>query len=267
MIGQIVSTNGHCRVPTAKAWHLSIDVRRTTYPRGYRSGPHAHAKAQLIYPSRGVLTLHFARGSWIVPPQRACWLPAEELHDVEAPFGLEMHSSYCMGAILTRLPREAGIVPVSALLRAALFSLETAPPQSLRRIANIERVIVDEIELQTPPPLHVPILTSPRLGPIQTALQLDPSDQRTLRDWATKLGIASRTLAREFQADARMTFSQYRSQFRLHRAIELLAEGQSVTAVAYDLGFASPSIFIAMFRKATGATPGTYFTNARPLLE
>ena len=38
-----------------------------------------------------------------------------------------------------------------------------------------------------------------------------------------------------------------------------LAEGQSVTEVALELGYETPSAFIAMFRRALGVTPGQYF--------
>ena len=46
------------------------------------------------------------------------------------------------------------------------------------------------------------------------------------------------------------------------RALELLAEGQKVTAVAADVGYESPSAFIAMFRRELGGTPRTYFRGA-----
>jgi len=38
-----------------------------------------------------------------------------------------------------------------------------------------------------------------------------------------------------------------------------LAREEPVTTVALDIGYDSPSAFIAMFRKALGRTPGQYF--------
>jgi AraC-like DNA-binding protein len=35
-----------------------------------------------------------------------------------------------------------------------------------------------------------------------------------------------------------------------------------VTSVALDLGYETPSAFIAMFRRALGTTPGRYFRGA-----
>ncbi len=240
---------------------MDIEVCCTTYPAGFRSGWHSGEHAQLIYPSRGVMTLHTKSGTWIVPPLRGCWLPALAEHDVETPFGLDMHSVYCAGAILQRLPTESGIVAVSDLLRAAILALECATERSSNRIRNIIAVFADEVQIQTPTMLHLPALRSHRLGQIQAAWRRDPADGRTLEDWARDFGVAPRTLARKFRRDARMTFTQYRAELRLHTAIERLAANHPVTTIAYDLGFGSPSNFIAMFRKATGVTPGSYFAD------
>ena len=46
-----------------------------------------------------------------------------------------------------------------------------------------------------------------------------------------------------------MSFRTWRQQLRLQKALELLAEGRPVTSVAIDLGYESPSAFIAMFRQ------------------
>jgi AraC-like DNA-binding protein len=237
---------------------MDVAVEHTSYPPGFASGWHSHDFAQLIYPSRGVMTLRTKSGTWIVPPLRACWLPAMAEHDVEAPFGLDMLSAYCSGPGLDRLPAESGIVQVSGLLRESILALETGK-RPARQHRAIVVVFAGEVRLQTPTQLHLPILRSPKLTRIAAAWRRDPADGRTLEDWARELGMAPRTIAREFQKEARITFTQYRTEFRLQAAIERLAADHSVTTVAYDLGFGSPSNFIAMFRKATGVTPAAYF--------
>ena len=40
--------------------------------------------------------------------------------------------------------------------------------------------------------------------------------------------------------------------------VERLAAGDDVTSVSLDLGYRSPSAFIAMFKRVLGATPGRY---------
>ena len=72
-------------------------------------------------------------------------------------------------------------------------------------------------------------------------------------------GATSRTLTRLFRSETGLSFSQWRQQFRILEALRRLGRGQAVTTVALELGYDSPSAFIAMFRKALGKTPGQYF--------
>jgi AraC-like DNA-binding protein len=64
-----------------------------------------------------------------------------------------------------------------------------------------------------------------------------------------------------------MSFAAWRQQLRLVQALSRLAAGESVTLVAQDLGYDSPSAFAAMFRRSLGCAPSRYFepaTSARP---
>ncbi len=88
----------------------------------------------------------------------------------------------------------------------------------------------------------------------------DPADGRTLAQLAARAGTSDRTLARLCRAELGMTFPQWRTQLRLQRALLLLADGVSVTAVAHRCGWASASAFIDVFRRALGYTPGRAFT-------
>lgn len=55
-----------------------------------------------------------------------------------------------------------------------------------------------------------------------------------------------------------MGYQLWRSTWRLLRAVDLLANGKSVTDDAFGLGFASDSAFITFFRQMTGQTPRNY---------
>jgi len=239
----------------------TLRVEKTEYAPKFRGEWHHHRNAQLIYPSRGAVTIHTQKGSWVVPPSRACWLKACEPHSVETCCRLDMHSVYCEGLLLLQqLPRETGIVQVSGLLRELILGLHRAAavPLASERIDRMAVVLADEIELQQSSDLRVPPLLSRRLKPIANALAQDPADPRTSSEWAVELGLSTRTLARAFQREARMSFVAYRRQIRLRAAMERLVNGDSVSAIAYDLGFSSASNFISMFREITGTTPRRY---------
>jgi AraC-like DNA-binding protein len=241
----------------------ALIVEKTSYAPRFRSDWHDHRTAQLIYPSRGTMTIHTKAISWVVSPSRAYWLPALEPHRVEASVGLDMHSVYCQGALVRQLPKCAGIVQVSSLLRELILTLHEAREAGLcdEPTGRMAWVLADQINLQKQIGVTAPQVRSQRLRGIATALERDPCDPRSLKDWAAEIGVSARTLARAFQRETRMTFSAYRLQTRLRVAIQRIAEGEAVSSIAYDLGFSSSSNFIAMFRRATGTTPGRYFAN------
>ncbi len=93
-------------------------------------------------------------------------------------------------------------------------------------------------------------------------LAAEPADGHPLTAWAKVAGPSERALAGLFVSETALTFGAWRQRLRLLAAIARLAEGQAVTAVAYDLGYDSPSAFIAMFRRSLGATPGHYLKSA-----
>ncbi|MGO1076688.1 AraC family transcriptional regulator [Inquilinus sp. CA228] len=240
-----------------------IQVERDPFPAGFSGEWHHHPRAQLIYPGRGVMVLHTRHGQWVVPPLQGCWLPAGEEHRVETSAGFEMLSAYCGGPLLRRLPERCGVVAVSPLLREVILALEGATGRARHRLCL---VFADELRLEPAPRLFLQPLASPGLRAIEVALAAEPAHAGTLAGWATRLGTTTRSLARAFQREARMSFTAWRRQVRLRAALVRLAEGASVTAVAHDLGFRSASAFSRDFRQATGLTPRRYFQAAAPAM-
>ena len=89
-------------------------------------------------------------------------------------------------------------------------------------------------------------------------LLAEPGDNRDLAAWGRQAGASGRTLARLFRRETGMTFAGWRRRLRLMAALSRLGAGEPVTRVAYELGYHSPSAFVAMFRRALGMPPGRY---------
>ena len=106
------------------------------------------------------------------------------------------------------------------------------------------------------PALKTIIANNPQFGVIVPKI-VAPSyvNLEKSADWAADCGASERTLARRFVAETGMTFGHWRERLRLMAAIPKLVDGQPVTRVALDLGYRSPSAFIAMFRRNLGTTP------------
>lgn len=238
-----------------------IYVERATFDAHALGDWHHHPSAQLIYPSCGVMILHTERGQWVVPPQQGCWMPSGQLHRVETSFGFEMYSVYCAGPILRRLPVQLGLTSVSPLLRHVIFELSSN--EGGKRRMHLAALFADELRIRLTPDILLPSIKAPPIIAISEALELDPSDKTSLETWSERFHISSRTLARMFVKDTGIGFIAFRKQLRLKSSLLRLAHGESVTAVALDLGFGSTSNFIRAFRGMTGVTPARYFDSPR----
>jgi AraC-like DNA-binding protein len=90
-------------------------------------------------------------------------------------------------------------------------------------------------------------------------LLADVTDTRLLAAWGRDVGASARTLARLFTAETGMGFERWRTPARLAAALPLLAAGTPVSATAHHVGYATPSAFVAAFRREVGSTPADYF--------
>jgi AraC-like DNA-binding protein/quercetin dioxygenase-like cupin family protein len=216
---------------------------------------HDHAEHQLIYPKSGVLIAANTKGTWILPPGRALWLPAGVPHAHQAHGATDMRSVSFPGRV-SRYDKPV-VLAVSPLAREAIIALTASElPEGERR--SIRRVLLDQLKPLPDAPFYLPELADDRVAQIDAMLHEDPADTRTLRELGAVVGASERTLSRLFRAETGMTFPQWRAQLRLHHAMRRLANGTPVTTVAHETGYANASAFVEAFRLATGTTPGAY---------
>ena len=98
------------------------------YRKGIRLDPHLHREAQLVYAARGTMQVTTPKGRWLVPPDRAVWVPARSEHAIDVLVDIEMRTLYFDLAWLAREPRSASlnaefVVRVSPLLQQAILAL------------------------------------------------------------------------------------------------------------------------------------------------
>lgn len=117
-------------------------------------------------------------------------------------------------------------------------------------------VLIDLLAVQRQLPLFVPALRAAVTRRIAEVTLSDPADTPRIRDLATAAGVSHRTIERAFVADASMTIGEWRQRTRIAHAIALLANGRDVKDVALEVGYETPSAFVAAFKKSVGLTPG-----------
>jgi AraC-like DNA-binding protein len=231
--------------------------------------PHHHDSAQLIHASSGVMTVETDDGLWVVPPARAVWVPAFVTHSIAMSGYVKLRTIYLAPESAPIEGTRCCVVQVSPLLRAAILrAVEFEQPYPANGPeTRIAAVICDEIRAAKTAPLHLPMPSDPRARRVAQAFRADPSDRRPRSAWAREAGASERTLERLFHAQLGTSFGRWQQQARLLRALEVLAAGESVTAAALEVGFETPSAFIAMFRRAMGTTPARYFQDPASLAD
>lgn len=227
---------------------------------------HVHDHAQFLYAISGVMRVRTPLGSWVVPPQRAVWIPSGIEHEVACLGDLAMRNVYIHSRAAPAARDACCVLSVSPLLRELVLSTVDlgAPFGATGEAARLVAVLLDQIAAAPSIELRLPIPRDRRLRYVTDALAADPADRRTLEDWARAAGASARTLARLFQSETGLSFRAWRQQVRLHEALARLATGEPVTGVAYAVGYDSPSAFIAMFRQVTGETPSRYVARPAP---
>ena len=73
---------------------------------------------------------------------------------------------------------------------------------------------------------------------------------------------SARTLARLFRQQLDTSFGPWRQQVLLAHALRLAAQRKPMALIAAELGYASPSAFSAMVRRAVGQPPSRFFATA-----
>jgi len=230
---------------------------------GHVIAEHWHPEDQLLFASRGVMTVHTKLGVWVVPPLRAVWIPAETPHSVVMSGQVSMRTLYFLPGLCRTLPGECLVMNVSPLLKELI--LHTCRYAKLNKKVSRERriieIILDQLRAVESIPLQLPQPSDARALRVAKAVFANTADQKTLGRLCKDCGASKRTIQRLFLEETRMTFGKWRQQLRLLHAMQVLASGGKVTTAALEAGYSSTSAFISMFRKHLGTTPARYLNS------
>jgi AraC-like DNA-binding protein len=243
------------------AFPSAVTTLTYDFVHGHVVPEHFHPEDQLVYACRGVMTVRTSAAAWIVPAQRAVWIPARIPHSIVMSGAVSMRTIYFRARLVRQLPRTCCVVNVSPVLQELILHACTYPRLNRRSKiqAHLIAVIVDQLGMVRAIPLQLPSPADPRAARVAEALQRDPSEQRPLEAVCQQAGASKRTIERLFQVETHLSLGKWRQQLRLMRSLQLLAAGEKITHAALEAGYSTPSAFIAMFRKALGTTPRRYF--------
>lgn len=229
--------------------------------RGGGVAPHRHEYAQLLATEAGSIAVTTEAGTYVVPPERALWIPAGVEHETRHLAATRLRTLYIHKQFAGGLPERTSVVHVGPLLRCLIDACMALPRDYDEAGADgrLITVLLDQIAASNELPLHIPLPGTRPLRNMAEAILADPASQLSVNDWSKRLGFSTRTLERRFKEETGITMRAFRNQAKLFRALELLSQNMSVNQISDALGFEAPSTFIAMFKAGFGVTPGRYF--------
>jgi AraC-like DNA-binding protein len=257
-------------MPKKRHWFFDsykYQVRSGTVPEyadGHVIRTHSHPWHQLVYASQGVMTVRTPEGSWVVPTHRGVWVPAGTRHSIQMSGHVSLRTLYLVPRLSRSLPDQPRVIGISPLLRELILRMVEHDGLNIRNPthAHLVSVLLDHLHVMQSDAVHLPLPRDARAKRIAAMLQKEPSDTRSLVDLSQLAGASKRTIERLFERETGLGFGKWRQQLRLGHALRLLAAGDAVTSVAFDVGYDSVSAFISAFRMTFGKTPGQYFRPA-----
>jgi AraC-like DNA-binding protein len=248
----------------SKKRHDSVGVR--TFPVTFL---HDHTERRcdlrwhlLAFAIRGHLEIVTDDARRLVPSEHAVWIPAGTAHASVMRAPISMRSIF-VAAQLAPHARALRTIRVGPLLRELILhatklgALDRAVPAQ----ARLTSVLLDQLadahdvtyELRSP--------RDPRARRFAELVASEPGDERSVRQLAHAAGTSLRTLERCYLRETGLGVGEWRRRVRLFHALHRLQRGDSVTEVALDSGYATPSAFGVAFRRQFGHPPtGTVST-------
>jgi len=232
-----------------------------TYRKGVRLDTHMHREAQLVYAARGTMQVTTPKGRWLVPPDRAVWVPALLEHSIDVLADIQMRTLYFDLAWLKREARGDSldaefVVRVSPLLHQAILALFDAG-NGRERTNLLLKLAMLELDRAEDSATFIPLPHEPRCRRAADIVLGDPTGAHEIETLAREVGTSARTLSRLFSSETQLSFKSWRQRARIAGAIEKLSTeaNVSVKQLAADLGYASVPAFSHAFRQVTGKTP------------
>jgi AraC-like DNA-binding protein/quercetin dioxygenase-like cupin family protein len=240
-----------------------VTLLSRSYKRGTELGFHVHRQGQLLFAYRGLMQVTTATGRWLVPPQRAVWLPPLREHAIDVLADIEMRTFFVEP---TRIVRQRGaealthefVISVNPLLRETILAM-FRPDLTASRLDLLSHVALLELPEAGDATTFIPMPSDPRARRVAELALADTHGHKDIADLASLAGLSVRTVTRLFVAETNITFKKWRQRARILAVLEMLNDPQHmIKQVARRAGYSSVAAFSSAFHTVMGITPTQY---------
>ncbi len=222
---------------------------------------HHHRRSQLVYGASGTMLVGTEHGQWMVPADRAVWIPGGVKHHLRMIDNVTTVTLWVGADAHADLPASCEVVDMSPLMRSLLTAaIEIGPEYDVGgRDGHVMSLLLYELKHLPKLPLCLHFPKHKRLATRCHEFLEAPRPHDTIEKWAKALNMSRRTFTRLFKKETGLSFAVWRQQACLFAALPRLVAGESVTNIALELGYESPAAFTTMFKRLQGVPPSQYF--------
>src|SRR3954469_10019407 len=189
------------------------------YRKGSRLDTHMHREAQLVYAARGTMQVTTPKGRWLVPPDRAVWVPALLGHSIDVLADIDMRTLYFDVPWLAHEQRGASldaefVVRVSRLLHEAILALFDGRNDP-ERTGLLVRLALLELHHAEDSTTFIPLPRESRCRRAADIVLADPTASHEIETLAHAVGTSARTLSRLFSSETQLSFKSWRQRARI----------------------------------------------------
>ena len=230
-----------------------------SYERGETDPPHHHLEGQLLYATRGVMLVETENNRWVIPPQRALWLPPLQIHSYNLLSHTNLRAVYFSSSLIAECTNftksdQVHVITATPLVKELITGLfsENYNRPSQRKMALLLLEILSETQPLT---TALPMPDDERLFSAVMELLANQRWEASMSDLAFIAAMSERTFSRLFIKDTGFSFRTWKQRARIYASLDQLANGIPVKQVAYELGFSCPASYTAAFRSILNSTP------------
>src|SRR5450759_5515131 len=159
------------------------------------------------------------KGRWLVPPDRAVWVPARLEHAIDVLTDIEMRTLYFDLAWLRREERSESlksefVVRVPRLLHKTILALFDGR-QNSERTELLVRLAVLELHHAEDSTTFIPLPHEPRCRRAADIVLGDPTGSHEIETLARAVGTSARTLSRLFSSETQLSFKSWCQRARI----------------------------------------------------
>ncbi len=216
---------------------------------------HSHADGQFTFVVRGLISLETSTGVLVVPEGRLAWIPPGLRHASRSLGPVEGWVVRAPRSYSQRLPATVSVLRASPLLVAALARVG-APEKGAQALDKLlGALVLAELEQVAAEEFGLPLPATPALNRWAMGFLQAPGIKTGIGAAAAATNLSRRSFTRHFVRETGLTFSAWKRLVLVQYAMERLANGDAVAAIAFDAGYDNPSAFIAMFKAMRGSSP------------